>query len=249
MGERRELHWLPTKTRRSIEAAVTGAERALGSRLEAAVLVGAAASPARADRARAPQVLVITSDLPGTQLRELAAQVHDAMRANVRVRVLTSGELTRSCDVFALEVAEWRDRHVSLRGDDPFADCTIEDADLVRSLEAAARGLVRRLRNRVLADLGTDGRRDDAANAVGDAIERSLVIAHHYLALQGEPPAEEAALLDAISEAAGLDPKPVHALHEELRSRGRVAKPVDAAVTLLPWLEGIVELVDRASEA
>ena len=116
------------------------------------------------------------------------------------------------------------------------------------TLEAAARGLVRRLRNRLIADLGTDGRRDDAARAVADAVERSLVLAHHFLATDGPPPEEESELLDSLSEAAGVDGAPAKTLLAELRGKGRLARPVEAAGTLLPWLEGVAAHIDRLGD-
>ncbi len=244
--EMRDLGWLPARTRRSIGEAVDAVARALADDFLAAALVGAAASPARADRARGPQVLVIARSLPMSRLAALAERGRATMRAGVRLRALTAEELRQSCDVFALEIAEWRDRHVLLRGDDPFAACVIERADMIRSLEAAARGLVRRLRNRVLADLGTQGKRDDAAQAVGDALERSLVIAHHFLALNGEPPADEVELLRALSAEAGADESAILAAYQEQRRAGRVMKPLDHVAGLLPWLEAVAARVDRA---
>ncbi|MEZ4335323.1 MAG: hypothetical protein R3B82_01735 [Sandaracinaceae bacterium] len=178
----------------------------------------------------------------------IATHCPDAMRAGVRVRALTADELARSADVFALEAAEWRDRHVVLSGGDPFEGLAIDGEDLRRSLEAAARGLVRRLRNRLIADLGTDGRRDDAARAVADAVERSLVLAHHFLATDGPPPEEESELLDSLSEAAGVDGAPAKTLLAELRGKGRLARPVEAAGTLLPWLEGVAAHIDRLGD-
>lgn len=238
------LAWLPAQTRRWVRDAVAAASRALEEDLVAVLLVGAAASPARPDRGRDPQVLVVARTLPMDRLTRLAQHAHDAMRAGVRVRALTARELARSCDVFALEVAEWRDRHVLLAGSDPFTECTIERADLVRGLEAAARGLVRRVRNRVLADLGTDGRRDHADEALADAIERALVIAHHTLALDGEPPRDEVALLTELSNAAGAEAQPVLDMRAELRRTGRIARPTDRLAPLLAWLDKVVEHVD-----
>jgi len=238
--------WLPAKTRGWIDDAVGAAERALGDGFVAAALVGAAATPSRQDRAQGPQVLVIAKALPMDAVRRLGEAARPAMKKGVRLRTLTSSELERSCDVFALEVAEWRDRHVLLAGDDPFARCDITDADLRHGLEAGFRGLKRRLRNRVLADLGSGGRTDHADAAIREALERLLALAHHALALDGaEPPREEPALIEAFAKAVGASPAPALALRARVRKAEPIRAPLEDVEALLTLIEPGADYIDQ----
>jgi len=242
--------WLPAKTRGWIDDAVAACQQVLGDGFVAAALVGAAATPSRQDRARGPQVLLVAKALPMGIVKRLGEAARPAMRKGVRVRTVTASELERSCDVFALEIAEWRDRHVRLAGDDPFARCDVTDADLRRGLEAGFRGLKRRLRNRVLADLGSGGRTDHADAAVREAFERLLSLAHHALALDGaDPPPEEPALIEAFAKAVGADPKPVLGLRRRVRAAEPIRAPLDDAEALLGLLEPGTDYVDAMEHA
>lgn len=233
--------WLPPRAARHIEQAVTALASALGPDLEAAALVGAAMNPARADRGQAPEVLAITTDGALRDLAPLARALHDPMKAGVRVRVLTRRELQRSCDVFALEIAEWKARHALLHGVEPFAGCESSRADLRRAIETELRGLSRRIRNRVLTALATDATRDDPRAALLAGVDRLVVSAWHALRLAGEaPPAEEPAILRALAArvdaAAAAD-----ALVPHLDALRRGAK-----VDTLAALYALLALVDRA---
>ena len=241
------MPWLPKRTLDLVNDAVEALRDVFSDRLEAVALVGAAASPVRHDRARAPRVLALVADEIGTEdLRRLGRTAKGAMRRGVRVLLLTSDELATSSDVFAFEVAEWRDRHVLLHGDDPFEDVELAPADLRRSLEQASRGLGRQLRNRLLASIATDGRRADAQSAVAAALERLVEIAHHALALSGEDaPGEEAALVSAWARKADVDPAPIVKLLEELRADGQLADPMAAHEVTSAFADASKRAIDQ----
>jgi hypothetical protein len=237
--------WLPKPAASLIEATASALERALGKELEALFLVGAAMTPARQDRSRAPELVAIVAPRALDRLGALADALRPAMREGARVRVLSSRELERSCDVFTLEIADWRARHLLLRGKDPFGALAWTRADLRRSLETEVRGLSRRLRNRVLTGLATDGQRDDAARAIVDGLERLVTIAHHALDLLGDaPPSEEDALLRAIALRADANVEPLLALRKRARA-GEKLDPLPALATLLVVIDAVAELVDR----
>lgn len=242
--------WLPSVTLALVDAGVAGLEATFAERLAAAALVGAAASPVRHDRARAPEILAVVRAVEVEDLSALAARVGKAMRRGLRIRVLTEEELRTSCDVFALEAAEWRDRHVLLAGDDPFTALAIRDADLRRALEQAVRGLGRQLRNRILSAEATDGRRGDVQLALSIALERLVEIAHHALRLAGEDvPAEEDALLEAFARWIDADPVPVAARLAELRSVGELDDPWATCRALVPFLDAAKRAIDGLGAA
>ena len=238
--------WLPKSTLTLIARGLDALQTTYAERLRAALVVGAAASPVRHDRARSPEILAVVETTTVADARRLAELAGATMRHGLRYRLLTAEELASSSDVFALEVAEWRDRHVLLAGRDPFGAITIDPADLRRSLEQAARGLARQLRNRVLSAVGTEGRRGDAHFALAMALERCVELAHHALALAGdEVPSEEPALLRAFAVRIEVDPEPVVELLEKLRSRGELEAPWEAMAVLVPYLEATKRTIDR----
>lgn len=242
--------WLPSRTHALVDAGVDALRAVFADRLAAACLVGAAASPVRHDRARAPEILAVVREISVDDLRALAARARKPMTRGLRIRALTEEELRTSSDVFALEVAEWRDRHVRLAGEDPFAALTIDDADLRRSLEQALRGLGRQLRNRLLSAEATKGRQGDAQLALAMALERLVEIAHHALKLWGEtPPAKEDALIEALAARVGADPAPVAARLGELRSVGELADPWGTFGALMPFIDAAKRAIDRVPEA
>lgn len=237
--------WLPAMTRRLIEHTVTALTTALAADLEAAALVGAAMNPARADRGRSPEIIALAASPRLVDIAPIARSLHDVMRAGARVRLLSRRELERSCDVFTLEIAEWRARHHPLHGADVFATLTWSPADMRRSLETELRGLSRRIRNRVLAGLATDGERDDPRQAVADGIDRLLIAAHHALELFGEaPPPEEPALLQALGMRAGADVEPLQKHLIIVRAGDTRLDTIPALAALLTVIEPAIEMVD-----
>jgi hypothetical protein len=237
--------WLPPRAARLIAQTVVALAEALGPRLEAAILVGAAMNPARQDRARAPEILAIAAPEALEDLTLLSLRLREFMLQGVRVRALTHDELAGSCDVFALEVADWKDRHRLLHGRDPLPALSVSPAHLRHALETELRGLSRRIRNRVLAGLATDQRRDDPALALGDGVDRLTVVAHHALLLAGEaPPREEAALLSRLAACAGADAGPLLEHLARLRS-GDHLEPAAALHALLQVVQPATAYIDR----
>jgi hypothetical protein len=237
--------WLPSTTRRLIERTVAALKTTLGADLEAAALVGAAMNPARADRGRAPEIIALAAAPRLVDLGSIARGLHDVMRAGARVRLLSRRELARSCNVFTLEIAEWKARHHPLYGEDVFGTLTWSPADMRRSLETELRGLSRRARNRVLAGVATDGERDDPRRAVADGIDRLLIAAHHALELFGEgPPPEEPALLWALAARAGADVEPLQKHLSILRAGNERLDPIPALGALLAVIEPAIAMID-----
>jgi hypothetical protein len=235
------MRWLPAKTHDAIRTVKDALERTLGPALEALVLVGAAANPARGDRAQHPElVAVVTADYLA-KMGPLAEALAGPMKAGVRVRLVTREELERGADVFTLETAEWKARHRLLHGADPFANVTWKPEDLRRSLELDLRGLSRRIRNRVLAGLAGGPALDDPRGAIRDGLDRLLVAAHHLLVLTGtEPPVDERALLDALAKKVSVDGTALSGVLVAIRE----AKHPPAA---LDSLSGLLSVVDHAA--
>ena len=236
--------WLPARSWQLVERSVAALREALGERLAAAVLVGTAANPAHQHRARAPEILAVVGD-GALDAAALARGLRGPMGDGARVRLVSRRELARSCDVFALEVAEWKARSLLLFGDDPFAALEVRPADLRHGLETELRGLGRRIKNRVLTGLATGEKRDDPRQAVIDGVDRLVVVAHHALLLLGaDPPHDEPALVRALAERAKADAEPLLAELARVRAGERI-DPAQALEALLAVVEPATTLVDE----
>jgi hypothetical protein len=235
------MRWLPAKALSSIDAARAALERCLGDTLESVFIVGAALNPARGDRGQAPELIAIVRADYLSKMATLAEALSGPMKSGVRVRLVTSEELERAADVFALEMAEWKARHRLLHGSDVLAKVTVNPEHLRHSLELELRGLSRRIRNRVLAGIAAGPTRDDPARAVRDGVDRLLVAAHHLLVLaDGSAPAEEPALVAALASKLAVDGERFAAVRAAVREGKRPPAPLDA-------LAAVMELSDAAS--
>jgi hypothetical protein len=240
-----QLSWLPAATRKLIDQTVAALSGALGEDLEAAALIGNAMNPARGDRARNPEIIALAPAPRLADLAPIARALHDVMVAGARVRLLSRLELHRSCDVFTLEIAEWRARHHLLHGADIFENLTWTPAEMRHSLETELRGISRRIRNRVLAGVATDGARDDPQQAVRDGIDRLLVAAYHALGLLGEEqPAEESAVLRAFAARVGGDAEPLQRHLTAARTGHALSNPIVALGELLAIVEPAIVMID-----
>lgn len=236
--------WLPAAANALVADAVSALEGALGMELVSASLVGAAMNPSRADRARAPEILVVVAHGDRIHLPELSRSLAPVMSRNARIRVITKRELERSLDVFALEIADWKARHRVLSGVDLLGEVEIARKDLRHAIETELRGLVRRLRNRLLAGLAAH--RDDPTDAILAGYDRVIVSAFHALTLaREEAPASETAVLERIGAIAGVRADDFSATLSTIRRAEARVDPVKAFDVLLGFTEKLIEWVDH----
>jgi len=237
------IPWLPKPTVDLIERTTAAMKKGLGGALSSAILVGSAMNPARADRARLPEIVGIA--VPPFAIGKLAEHLRDPMGSGARVRIILEDELVASADVFALEIAEWKARHVVLHGDDPLAALTPTPAHLRHGIEMELRGLTRRARNRVLTGIATERGRDDPFEGVLVGFDRVLVSAYHTLGLLGIPPGEtERDIVLTIAEQCDAESAAFLAQLEVVRRGGRF-DPLHALEVLLAFTEPLTNLVDR----
>jgi hypothetical protein len=242
------ISWLPRRTNDLIEAGVTALDRALGAALESAILVGDAMNPARGDRARAPEIVAIVSASVARDVAKLAEAVGPVMKSGLRVRVITDEEARRATDVFALEMSEWKDRHLLLAGADLVGPLTVSPRDLRASIELELRALARRIRNRVLTGIATE--RDDATAALVAGYDSFLVAAHHALPLFGETaPSDEPGLARAVSKRVGGDPARFLEALAALRAGRTVPSEARAYMALMDLVEPLTAAVDALEVA
>lgn len=240
-----DVTWLPRRTNDVLERTVAALGLALGERLLAAVLVGNAVNPARFDRGREPEVLAVVASAADIDLVAVSSELAGPMRAGARVRLVSRRELERSCDVFALEIADWKARHILLAGEDPFTGLAVTPEHLRHGIEVELRGLARRTRNRLLAGLATHDRRDDVHAAILAGYDRFLVASYHALSLLGEvPPVEEPAIVKRIAERLKAPADPFLSHLALLRHGESREDPIAGHHALLGLLSPLIDLID-----
>ena len=229
--------------------AVAALERVLSDAFVGAALVGASADPSRPDRARAPEMVGVVERASTADLARLGEALRAPMSRGLRLRVLTRDELVTSADAFALEMAEFRDRHVHISGEDALAAITVEPSHLRLDLERRLRGLVRRLRNRALQELG-HGNRESVHDVVTQTLNAAVIVAHHALGLApgaagdgAAVPRGRADLLAGLAEAAGAPSAALVQLVSEIDA-GRDWDALSGLDVLLPVLEAAAAWVD-----
>lgn len=233
--------WLPSALQKRLRAAASAGEATFGDDLVSVLLVGAAAAPNRRDRARSPLVIYVVKEVDEERA---AAGLASSFEGELGLRVLCHQELIRSADAEALEIAEWRDRHVLLAGRNPFADLTVDKEHLRLGLEAGFRRLGQRLRNRRIAHrAGVHA----PPQAIRSAFERLVVLAHHTLLFFDDPaPNKETELLVAYGKRGGFDTTALLALETQLRSRKAVGERLAALLALGDAVAAGVKLIDEA---
>jgi hypothetical protein len=243
------LDWLQDRVREPILAATAAVERVLGEGLVAVCLIGAAAEPARGRSGRQPghsataELLLIARALPPETLRALASALVEPLCAGLQIRMVTQAELRGSVDVHALELAQWRDQHLRLVGDDPFAELELRPADLRHEIERALRTLSHRLRNRLLWCLATEQQRLDVI--LRESLDRLTNLARHTLALLAAPrPSDDGAVLEAFMAWVGTDPQALAALRERLLAEGQADDPIAELAALAAATEAATAKVD-----
>lgn len=234
--------WMPDRMRAPIDAAVSAVEAGLGERLIAVCLIGAAARPDRDLRAH-PELLIVAEELTVETLRVLAKGLVAPLGAGLQIRTVTRAELRGSVDVHALEIAQWRNEHLLLAGQDPFAELDIAAEHLRHEIERALRTLGHRLRNRLLWCLATEQLRLDAL--LREGVERLTEVAQHTLRLLGIAlPSDEGAMLESFLGWAGSESEAVLALRARLLAEQSAADPIAELTALTAATEAATARVD-----
>jgi hypothetical protein len=242
--------WLPQRSRDLVDAAIEACVAAMPDDLRAVCLIGGAARRERDLRGSSEQLelLIVVEQLPASQLPALAEGLREPLKGGLQLRTVTRAELLGSVDVQALELAEWRDHHVLLHGEDPFAVLVLAPGDLRHEIERALRGLSQRLRNRLLWCMATEQRRLDVV--LREGVDLLLSLAHHTLALVGEAPEhDDAALIGQVGRWVGTDVAAIEALRHRLMTGQAAGDPLSELSSLAAVIEAACVRVDRLALA
>jgi hypothetical protein len=119
-----------TDPRKLADEFVAGLKRDLGERMRSAALFGSAARDEWIAGLSDVNVLVLVDDIDAQLLGRGSSVARASVKRGVMPLLMEQEEWRRAADVFAIELADMRDAHVPLFGDDPVAHYTAEDANL-----------------------------------------------------------------------------------------------------------------------
>lgn len=161
---------------------------------------------------------------------------------------MTGEELSRSADVFPIEITDMQQRHRVLHGDDAFLRIVVEAPAHRVQLEHELRRVTLRLRRGFLA-AGSDSAQQLAV--MMDSLSTFLTLFRHALAAMGErPPQHRDEVVDRLASALKFDAAPFHRLLQ-LRQQNSGAGKAEVKSLFAGYLAGItrvVEEVDRHLE-
>jgi hypothetical protein len=143
--------------RRLAEDFVAAVRRDTGARVTAAALFGSAARNEWIEGVSDVNVLILVDDIDTGLLGRAAPAARTFMAKGVQPLVMQMDEWHRAADVFTIELADMRDAHVALHGDDPAAHLVIDDAVLRLQAERELRAKLLHLHSGML--LAADDRR------------------------------------------------------------------------------------------
>lgn len=103
---------------------VTGLKRDLGERMRSAALFGSAARSEWVEGVSDVNVLVLVDTIDAQLLSRGSTTARDSVKRSVMPLLMELDEWRRAGDVFSIELADMRDAHVPLFGDDPVAHYT-----------------------------------------------------------------------------------------------------------------------------
>jgi predicted nucleotidyltransferase len=191
-------------------------------------------------------VLVLLREVTPAGLRA-AGELAQAWGAegNAAPLMLSAEEWRRSTDVWAIEVADIRDAHLTLHGADPFTGVVIRPEDLRLQCERELKGKQIQLRERYLLIA-------DKPEELGELLIRSfstfLVLFRTVLRLSGQPVERDAeAVVRQVARQVGFDPGAMLEIHRARVGGHKLRPPADSplAVGYLEAVSRVVEHVDR----
>ena len=218
---------------------------AYGAELASVVLYGSAARGEYRPGVSDLNVLVLVREVSPASLRRAS----DAARAwvaegNPPPLMMSTDEWRGSADVWAIELADMRDAHLTVAGADPFEGIDIRLEDLRMQCERELKGKQIQLRERYLLFAGEPAE-------LGELLTRSfstfLVLFRTVLRLGGEGARDAEIVVRQVAERVGFDPAPLLEVHRA-RAGGQKLKPQADAPVVAGYLDAVsrvVAYVDR----
>jgi predicted nucleotidyltransferase len=221
-------------------------EGVFDTELVSVVLYGSAARGEYRPGVSDLNVLVLLREVTPAALRAAGELARDwVAEGNAPPLMLSAEEWRRSTDVWAIEVADIRDAHLTLHGADPFAGIVIRPEDLRLQCERELKGKQIQLRERYL--LIAD-RPDELGALLMRSFSTFLVLFRTVLRLSdGLEERDAESVVRQVAQAVGFDPAPLLEINRA-RTGGHTLRPQAASPLAVGYLDAVsrvVEHVDR----
>jgi predicted nucleotidyltransferase len=218
--------------------------------LKTVVLYGSAVTVEFSARHSDLNVLCLVDRAGAPELESLHGVAEWWTRAgNPAPLVLTLDELSRSADVFAIELLDMKLRHRILLGDDFLAAFDVPLVFHRVQVERELRTDWLRLRQAILA---APQKRKDHLGIMLASVSTFCALFRHALFALGQPmPETKRQAVDALASLTGADPSAFHAILD-LREGKRKESQLDIEATLhtyLEFVEIVTNEVDRRLQA
>lgn len=192
-----------TEPRKLADEFVNGLRRDLGERMRSAALFGSAARDEWIEGVSDVNVLVLVDDIDAQMLSRASATARASVKRRVMPLLMELGEWRRAADVFSIELADMKDAHVPLFGDDPVAHYTADRTNLRLQAERELRAKLLHLHAGMLL-AGDDRKR--LAQLFMHALPSFATYMRAALRLAGQPvPAATPAAIEQACELAESD--------------------------------------------
>ena len=188
-------------------------------------------------------VLVLLREVSPAALRA----AHELARAwvaegNPPPLVLGADEWRGSADVWAIEVTDIRDAHLTLVGADPFTGVEVHPEFLRLQCERELKGKQIQLRERYLLFAGQP---EELGELLVRSLSTFLVLFRTVLRLDGALPDRDAdTVVREVARRAGFDPGPLLEVHRA-RAAGHRLRPEADAPVVVGYLNAVSRVVDH----
>lgn len=209
-----------TDPRKLAEQFVTGLKGDLGPRLRSAALFGSAARDEWIEGTSDVNVLVLVDSIDAAMLAKAAPTARNYVKRRVMPLIMAQEEWRRAGDVFAIELADMKDAHVPLVGEDPVAHYIADMTNLRLQAERELRAKLLHLHGGMLL-AGDDRKR------LGPLFLHALPSFTTYmraaLRLAGQAvPATTPRVIERACALAGADDKPFLRVHNARSGRAKL---------------------------
>ena len=170
-----------------------------GDRLQSALLFGSVARGEYIPEASDINVLLLIDHIDTATLKKASSGTRKWIRkAREAPLVFEAAQWRRASDVFSIEIADMRDAHEMLHGDDPLADAVVSEDSMRHQAERELRGKLLQLQTGLLVAANTPG---DVGKLLLNSVPSFATYMRAVLRLAGQP--VPLSTVDVINHAAG----------------------------------------------
>ncbi|HWR35421.1 MAG TPA: hypothetical protein VN622_06070 [Clostridia bacterium] len=237
------------KVQRTIDEFVSMMKTKAGENLLSMIVYGSAATNEYSEKYSDVNILCVLARLDGEDLRNIASAMQWWERHGRAALVLSLDELTRSADVFAIELLDIKEHHRILYGQDVVAGIEVPLTLHRIQVERELRMALIRLRQRFLS--GAHDRRALVQLLIASSSTFNTLLRHALIALGHTPPQNRHEVADAIQTVLASDMSPLRTVLDvrDGKITERNLDPEKVFGSYLDALSAIVDKVDRQLSA